>query len=65
MTGPELRAWRNQQGYSQPQLALMLGVHKGSLSRWESGVHKIPYVVTLALRQLEAVAVSSDSQRTE
>jgi transcriptional regulator with XRE-family HTH domain len=52
MTGAELKAWRTQHGYSQSVLALMLGVHTGSLSRWERGTRAIPPMIDLALKTL-------------
>ncbi len=49
----ELRAWRDQFGYSQQHLADLLEVAEMTISRWERGVREIPPYLYLALRSLE------------
>jgi DNA-binding transcriptional regulator YiaG len=49
----ELKQSRARLGLTQDQLATTLGVHRLSVSRWESGVHRIPNMLALAIRQLE------------
>jgi len=53
MTPDELRAWREQNGYSQSKLATMLKVDVMTVSRWERGVRDIPSFLHLALGYLE------------
>jgi len=50
----ELRSWRNQACLSQAGLAVLLGVDKMTVSRWERGVREIPPFLHLALRALES-----------
>jgi DNA-binding XRE family transcriptional regulator len=49
----ELREIRERMGLTQEQLATELGVHRLSVNRWEVGVHRIPLMLTLAIKQLE------------
>ena len=44
-----LRKWRIENGYSQEELARILGVHTFSVSRWECGTREIPPFLHLAL----------------
>lgn len=48
-----LREWRQQNEYSQAQLAKVLGVDVMTVSRWERGVREIPSFLHLALAYLE------------
>ena len=49
MTGQELRQLRNQLRLTQLDLAEQLGVHKITVSKWETGVHKVPEAVAKLL----------------
>jgi transcriptional regulator with XRE-family HTH domain len=53
MKAHELRKWRPKNGYSQAQLAKVLGVDVMTVSRWERGVREIPSFLHLALAYLE------------
>lgn len=54
MTSDELRAWRKRKGYSQRELAEILGVDTMTVSRWERGVReKIPPYLHLTLECIE------------
>ena len=53
MEGNELRNWRQKNGFSQGQLARVLGVDVMTVSRWERGVREIPSFLHLALAYLE------------
>jgi len=53
MTPDELRKWREKNGFSQHQLARALGVFNISISRWETGVRRIPSFLRWALIGLE------------
>ena len=53
MTPAELTAWREKAGYSQIELAEILGVTNVSVSRWEHGTREIPSFLHLALECLE------------
>ena len=53
MTTKELQAWRKKNGYSQSQLAKVLGVTSLTISRWERGDRKIPSFLALTLKCLE------------
>lgn len=52
MTKEELMLWRRARGFSQAQLAKLLGVRREAVSRWENGIHAIPQD---ALVKMEAV----------
>jgi len=53
METDELKKWRQRNGYSQNQLAKVLGVDVMTVSRWERGVREIPSFLHLALSYLE------------
>jgi transcriptional regulator with XRE-family HTH domain len=53
MEKEELKLWRNKTGYSQGQLARILGVDVMTISRWERGVMKIPSFLKWALAYVE------------
>ena len=55
MTPEDLKKWREKNGYSQSQLARVLGVITISVSRWERGVREIPSFLHLALYGLECM----------
>ena len=54
MTGPELRAARQELGLSQSQLAALLGVSRYLVSKWEREDVRIahPRILELALTEL-------------
>jgi len=49
----ELKTWREQNGYSQQELAAILGVTNICISRWENGARTIPSFLYLALECME------------
>jgi DNA-binding XRE family transcriptional regulator len=49
----ELREARARLCITQTQLATELGVSRLSVIRWEMGHHRIPFMLALALKQLE------------
>jgi transcriptional regulator with XRE-family HTH domain len=49
MKSKELRKWRLDNGYTQEQLAVILGVTVFTISRWESETSGIPSFLHLAL----------------
>jgi transcriptional regulator with XRE-family HTH domain len=54
MDGKELAAWRRERGLTQEQLAQLLGVHKLTVSQWESGRRNTPgRLLELALEAVE------------
>jgi transcriptional regulator with XRE-family HTH domain len=53
MTAEDLKEWRQQNGYSQSQLAGTLGVIIITISRWERGEREIPSYLHLALKCLK------------
>jgi len=53
MNPEELKTWRKKNGYSQLELANILGVTNICISRWENGAREIPSFLHLALRCLE------------
>lgn len=55
MEPSELRAWMDKRGWpSARALAPRLGVDPSTLTRWLSGESRLPEMVELALRGLEA-----------
>lgn len=60
MTKEEFRLWRKSRGLSQAELAVTLGVRRETVSKWESGVHEIPYD---ALTKMEAVAPGAQERK--
>lgn len=53
MTTKELKAWREQNHYTQVELAKVLGVTNICISRWETGERQIPSFLALTLSCLE------------
>ncbi len=53
MSPLELNEARIRLGFTQEKLASELGVHRFTLIRWESGEHKVPRMLDLALKQLK------------
>jgi len=53
LTPIELKEARISLGFTQEKLATELGVHRFTLLRWESGEHKVPRMLDLALKQLK------------
>lgn len=54
MTGAELRAVRNQLGFSGPRLAAALGVRADTIRKWETDRDPIPYRLPENLRAVAA-----------
>jgi transcriptional regulator with XRE-family HTH domain len=54
MASKDLKKWRAENGYSQSQLAIVLGVAPMTVSRWETGLREIPSFLHLALECLKA-----------
>jgi len=48
----ELKKWRKENGYTQGELAAVLGVALFSVSRWETGLRSIPSFLHLALKAI-------------
>jgi DNA-binding XRE family transcriptional regulator len=53
MTPLELKQARARLGWTQQQLAAELNVCRFSVYRWETGIHQIPRILTLAMKELE------------
>lgn len=53
MTTKELKAWRENNSYTQLELAKALGVTSTCISRWEIGKRQIPSFLALTLSCLE------------
>ena len=53
MRPEDLREWRERTGYSQGQLARLLGVDVMTVSRWERAIMKIPPYLKWSLAYLE------------
>lgn len=53
MTSEQLKEWRNNNSYSQVELAKLLDVTNVCISRWEIGMRHIPSFLHLALKWLE------------
>jgi DNA-binding XRE family transcriptional regulator len=60
MTPDDLRAWRHRLGYSQPQLARIIGVHPQTVRHWERGARTISPLLHLALWAIEHGALSEN-----
>jgi len=53
MEGSELKRRREAMGYSQGEMARLMGVHSMTLSKWERDVLPVPLYIELALKTLE------------
>jgi DNA-binding transcriptional regulator YiaG len=53
MNPAELKAARARLGVTQEQLAIELNVHRLSVIRWEAGTQRIPFMLNLAIKELE------------
>jgi transcriptional regulator with XRE-family HTH domain len=65
MTTKELQVWRKKNGFSQSQLAEVLGVTPLTISRWERGDRKIPSFLALTLECLERKGDESKAKGTK
>jgi transcriptional regulator with XRE-family HTH domain len=54
MSPAELKNWRYDRDYTQRELSTALGIHRVILARYEAGMTKIPTLLDLALKGLEA-----------
>jgi DNA-binding XRE family transcriptional regulator len=64
MNPSELFKWRNGQGYTQKELADLLGVDKMTVYRWEKAMRDIPPFLHLALKYVEKKGGESKLKRT-
>ena len=55
MTQKQLCAWRHRRGFTQAELARILGVSRWTIVSWEGGRRDIPDMVPKALMGLELV----------
>jgi transcriptional regulator with XRE-family HTH domain len=46
----QFQQWRKEHGYTQAELAKILGVHIRTISKWEIGDRKIPPFMHITLR---------------
>lgn len=53
MTPDELKTWRKRAGYTQEELAQILGTTKTTVYRWEAAMREIPPFLALALECVE------------
>jgi transcriptional regulator with XRE-family HTH domain len=53
MATEEFKKLRDRKGYSQTELAKLLRVTVRTISRWETGERKVPYIAILALQGLK------------
>lgn len=54
MTAAEFREIRKSAGMTQAQLGAKLGVHYLTISRYERGICKIPFVMAIAVQTFRA-----------
>lgn len=50
---PTVKEWRTATGLSQRAAAERLGCSRGALVKWESGEHRTPAYIVLAIKALE------------
>ena len=60
MTPTEIKAWREERGLSQREMADVLGVRQATVSRWESGERTPPPYLRLALEMLDTTEENDD-----
>jgi DNA-binding XRE family transcriptional regulator len=65
MTREDLKAWRKEHSYTQPELAQALSVHPVSISKWEHGIREIPPFLHLALERLECKGGKKGTRETK
>ena len=53
MLGPDLKAWRNRNGYTQARLAMALDVSRQTLNGWENSGNTLPRMIELSTLALE------------
>jgi DNA-binding XRE family transcriptional regulator len=46
----DLKAWRSSLGISQEKAANLLGVHRVTYTRWETGAKPVPKLVEIACK---------------
>ena len=55
MKGPELKIWRETNGFTQAALSEAIGISRQTISAWERSDDELPKVVVLALRYLASI----------
>jgi DNA-binding XRE family transcriptional regulator len=63
MEPSELLKWRKDHGYTQQELANLLGVARMTVVRWEKAMRDIPPFLHLALKFLEKKGGESKKER--
>lgn len=58
--GVALRAWRLERGFSQGEMAGMIGVHRMTVTAWEANRQMPPLMLPLALAALDAGLVPAE-----
>lgn len=49
----DLKGWRERLGLTQEKAGELLGVHRVTIARWESGVCKMPHLISMACLNYE------------
>lgn len=49
----DLKGWRERLGLTQEAAAELLGVHRVTVARWESGAYKMPHLIGMACLNYE------------
>ena len=62
LTGPELRFLRKQMGVSTKDLAEIMGMHRESLTRWETGAERIGAQSDRLIRLVYGVCCTPEGQ---
>lgn len=54
MSPTDVERTRRELGLTQTELARLLGVHRVTVTRWETGIEKPPAMLSLAMEALAA-----------
>lgn len=49
----DLKGWRERLGLTQEAAGELLGVHRVTIARWESGACKMPHLISMACLNYE------------
>ena len=64
VSGDTIRRIRDGWGWTQQELADVLGVHKRTVSKWERGVLEVPHYRSIYFEKLDPQRLTSSRART-
>lgn len=61
----DLKAWRNSLNLTQEGAATLLGVHRVTYTRWETGAQPLPKMISMACLSFKQILKQDNQNRIE